>query len=100
MEEKKQIRREEIFPDFLSEFDLEILRKQLKQLIPCGVVNLSGGVARVSHPLCTASSIIFALHRTISGTQGILRANPQNGYFEIRSSSGSDNSSVFWMLIP
>ena len=64
-----------------------------------GTATLSAGTVTVLVSGCTTTSCVFVTYRTVGGTQGILRTAPGNGSFVITSSSGSDTSTVQWMLV-
>jgi|GEM_PF-6566245 len=68
-----------------------------------GTATLSSGTVTVNTTVVTASSIIYVVHNTISGTQGILSvpvASITAGIsFVINSSNAGDNSTVNWWII-
>jgi len=99
----KEIRIEDLltFPVPLS-----VLRAIGQSLI-YGEVQLSSGQANVYHPRITRSAIKVGLgYTSISGTPGVLYmfveydSSRQMHRLSIRSTSSSDNSTVFYCLIP
>jgi hypothetical protein len=59
-----------------------------------------GGTVGVSTAACTANSIIFLQHNSISGPLGILSvANIAAGSFTINSSQSGDRGAVMWMIV-
>ena len=66
-----------------------------------GVATLVGGAVTVSTSAVTAASIILVSHKVVGGTQGILRTDTitANTSFTIESSSGTDISTVNWLVI-
>jgi hypothetical protein len=66
-----------------------------------GQVALSGGTATVSNTSVTANTRIFLSHANTSGTLGHLyiSARVAGTSFTITSSSGTDTSTVNWLLI-
>ena len=65
-----------------------------------GVATLVGGTVTVNNTKVTANTRIFVNHRTTGGTIGILTYTiVANTSFTITSSSGTDTSTVNWLLI-
>lgn len=92
--------KEEHFKFPFSEFDLDVIRVHLKNILPNGEVTLSSGTATVREARCSRSSMVFVTAKTFAGTPGLLSAQPNDGYFTITSQSSSDASVVRWFLIP
>lgn len=66
-----------------------------------GVATLIGGAVTVSTSAVTTASIILVSHKVVGGTQGILRTDTitTGTSFTIESSSGTDTSTVNWLII-
>jgi len=66
-----------------------------------GVATLVGGTVTVSNTGVTANTRIFLTSQTDGGTPGFLRvsARTASANFTITSSSGSDTSTVAWLLV-
>jgi hypothetical protein len=65
-----------------------------------GTATLSGGAATVTNTSVTANTVIFISRATTGGTEGHLSTAIDPGTdFDINSSSGSDTSTVNWLLI-
>lgn len=66
-------------------------------------VAMTAGVVTIATSALTVSSIIFATAATAGGTQGTLRVDPADYIvgvsFVIRSSSGTDTSTVNWWIV-
>ncbi|MER7794889.1 hypothetical protein [Streptomyces sp. NPDC097640] len=66
-----------------------------------GTVALTAGTATVSTTAVTANSRIFLTNQALGGTAGFLRVSARTAgtSFTITSSSGSDTSTVAWLLV-
>jgi hypothetical protein len=67
-----------------------------------GTVVLVAGVATITTSALTEDSEILFSVKTKGGTQGFLSlqsVNPMTGTFDITSTSTSETSSVFWMIV-
>lgn len=66
-----------------------------------GSAQLSGGTVTVNTALIGPTVGVFAFHQNVSGTPGALRTSARvNGVsFTITSSSGTDASTIAWMLV-
>jgi len=63
-----------------------------------GTATLASGTVTVTSAGCKSTSYVFLTHKTFT-SQGILRVTPGNGSFVITSASGSDASTVQWMIV-
>jgi hypothetical protein len=65
-----------------------------------GVVTLVGGTATVANTSVTANSRIFLTSQTDGGTPGFLRVSARSAgtSFTITSGSGTDTSTVAWVI--
>lgn len=66
-----------------------------------GVATLAAGAATVSTTAVTATSRIFLTNQALGGTAGFLRVSARTAgtSFTISSSSGTDTSTVAWMIV-
>ncbi|OMI34390.1 hypothetical protein [Streptomyces sparsogenes] len=66
-----------------------------------GTVALAAGAATVSTTAVTANSRIFLTNQALGGTAGFLRVSARTAgtSFTITSSSGTDTSTVAWMIV-
>lgn len=66
-----------------------------------GTVALTAGAATVSTTAVTANSRIFLTNQALGGTAGFLRVSARTAgtSFTITSSSGTDTSTIAWMLV-
>jgi hypothetical protein len=65
-----------------------------------GVSTLVGGTVTVANTSVTANTLVFAMHQTLGGTAGFLRTTKIAATsFTITSSSGTDTSTVGWLLV-
>jgi hypothetical protein len=74
------------------------------QAIQKGTATLSGGTVTVTGVTLTANSVIMHSRNTTGGTPGNLSApaasrNTSTGQFVIQSSSGTETSTVDWVII-
>lgn len=92
--EERKIRGGLKFP--LDYEDVSVLKQSF---IGAYSVILNNGFSRIYDNKISSSSVAVATHQTWSGTIGVLRAIPSNGYVDIESSSGTDNSSVNVLII-
>jgi hypothetical protein len=72
--------------------------------IQTGTATLVGGTATITGVTLTANSVILLTPKTPGGTAGFLSApaasrNTSTGQFVINSSSGTDTSTVDWMIV-
>jgi hypothetical protein len=88
-----------------GDFSLTALGKTIKvkegSNAKMGATALTAGAATVSTTAVTASSRIFLTCNTPGGTPGFLRVSARTAgtSFTITSSSGSDTSTVAWLLL-
>ena len=66
-----------------------------------GTIALTAGAATVSTTAVTASSRIFLTNQALGGTAGFLRVSARTAgtSFTITSSSGTDTSTIAWMIV-
>ena len=64
-----------------------------------GSATLVGGTVVVSEPTAGTGSLVFVSRMTTGGTAGHLSVVRAKGSFTINSSSGTDTSTVAWMVL-
>lgn len=64
-----------------------------------GTATLVAGTATVNDTRIRGNSIAFLTFKTAGGTQGFLRATIADGSLTITSSSGTDTSDVYYLII-
>ena len=87
--------------DFKITFPLEL--SEIRAIISSfvvGYVQLSGGQATIEDARISTDSFALVSRKTTGGTIGDLRINVSNNIATINSSSSSDTSVVWYLIIP
>jgi len=86
---------------FVNYFEIPGLRVKEGTNRQMGTAVLSAGTATVNTTAVTANSRIFVTNQALCGTAGFLRISARTAgtSFTITSSSGTDTSTVAWLLV-
>jgi hypothetical protein len=63
-----------------------------------GTATLASGAVTVTTAACKSTSSVFLTPKTFAN-QGFVRVTPGNGSFVITSTSGTDASTIQWMIV-